>query len=303
VSLWHRSGETSNILLWKKLSLAAYHFILRFRTANRLRRRGPGYTGLFSEQYDRKQRPLQLGVMAIVKNESHLIEEWLEHYFEQGADRIYLIDNGSTDDTVAKIEPFCSDGKVSLVVYPEQHQQRKHYWNAFLEFGIAAQCEWLLIADIDEFWFCKSGEDLASYVTRQSLVDAIYVNWSNFGTRYDVQPASVRSELTFREPRLSRFTKYMFRTCVPQYEKDIDIHFIRNVGLSRAKIANQELQLNHYLTQSRHFWFNVKLRRGDVYFNTPDMEAKARQFDQVNQASTESCLLLREQVSKRKSTR
>ncbi|KAF0114211.1 MAG: hypothetical protein FD150_1646 [Rhodobacteraceae bacterium] len=54
-----------------------------------------------------------------MKNETHLIEEWLDHYLANGAERIFLIDNGSTDDTLAKIAPWLGDGRVELVIYPE----------------------------------------------------------------------------------------------------------------------------------------------------------------------------------------
>ena len=37
-----------------------------------------------------------LSVGALFKNESHALEEWLEHYLYHGADHFYLINDGSS---------------------------------------------------------------------------------------------------------------------------------------------------------------------------------------------------------------
>ena len=275
------------------LSLGQYLSLL-----NRIRRRAPTWRDLFARTQNRQPRPLRLGVLGIMKNESHLIEEWLEHCFLIGADRVFLIDNGSTDDTLVKVEPWVRDGRVELVVFPEQHQQQRHYWNAFGHFRIEKRCEWLAIADIDEFWFCKSGETLASYLDRQAGIDALYVNWSMFGSSgLDAQPTSVRESLVKKAPKLARQTKCVFRTFVPQREDDIEVHNIRNARPWRVRIANRDLQLNHYATQSRHFWFNVKLKRGDVFFSEVNIAEMTARFDRINSVATMTCTLLRDHAA------
>lgn len=277
-----------------RLRLWAHDLRLHFRIANRIRRRGPGWTGLFSTGSTLPPGPGIFGMLAIMKNEAQLIEEWLDHYLCQGADYIFLIDNGSTDDTLDRVRPYLDDGRVQLVVYPEQHMQLQHYWTAFQHFRMADCCEWLGIADIDEFWFCRSGEPLTEYLVRQNKIDVIYANWTNFGTTQDAQPSSVRLGLCRMNPLKDRFTKYFFRTWVPRKQDDIEVHFIRNVGLSRAKIANNELQLNHYVTQSRSFWFDVKMRRGDVFYTGQNMDAMIARYEQVNKDSIATCTRLRD---------
>jgi hypothetical protein len=280
----------------RSLPVSIYNLALTISTANRIRRRGPGQSGLFSRPFHRPLRPEALGVLAIMKNESLMIDEWLEHYLSQGVSRIFLIDNGSTDDTVEKVERWRLRSPVELIVSPEQHQQTRHYWNAFQQFRISETCEWLAIADIDEFWFCKSGMTLVDYVSTQSDADAIYANWSNFGTSFDEHPPSVRLCLTKKDPRLSRFTKCIFRTWLPRQENDIEVHSIRNVGLNRTRIANRQLQLNHYVTKSREFWNTVKMRRGDAFFASQDLSELANRFEQVNATCTRTCTILRDLV-------
>lgn len=241
--------------------------------------------------------PEQVAVLTIFKNESHLIEEWLQHYLDQGVDRIFMIDNGSTDDTVAKIARFPSGGRAEVISLPEQHRQQQHYWTAFQHFRITERCEWVVIADIDEFWFCKSGETLAAYLGRQTHLDALYVHWTNFGSDgHERQPATVRKDLTQCEPRPGPLTKCAFRTFLPRKANDIEVHLIFNAPLHRTRVANRDLQLNHYVAQSREFWFGIKMTRGDVFYSGQDLEHLARRFDLTNAAATATCTRLRDFV-------
>lgn len=270
----------------------AYHQWLALSVANRIRKRSAPRRYVCT---DYPSRPHRLGVLAIMKNESHLIEEWIEHNLWIGADRIFLIDNGSTDDTIARLKPWLDRGQVELVVYPEQHRQVQHYWTAINEFRLAERCEWLLNCDIDEFFFCKSGESLADFVTRQTRFDVIYVNGAIFGTSgHASQPASVRAELTMRTPRLSRFTKCIFRPSVPTKASDLDVHFIWNTPRGRSLIANRDLQFNHYVTQSRHYWFDVKMQRGDVRYSKVNLDAWAKRYQLIEATSTERSTRLRD---------
>jgi Glycosyl transferase family 2 len=267
---------------------------MRLRLLNRIRRRARTDQPLPS-RINRRFPPEHLAVLGIVKNESHLIDEWLQHYLDQGADRIFLIDNGSTDDTADKIECWRHTGRVELVSYSEQHQQQRHYWSAFRHFAINERCEWLAIADVDEFWFCKSGETLASYLHRDTAHDALFVHWTNFGSGgHETQPESVRRSLVQHDPRLGPLPKCIFRTYLPQRENDIEVHFIRNAALRRARVADRHLQLNHYVAQSRDFWFKVKMTRGDVFYSEQDKKGLAARFHRVNEASTAICTRLRD---------
>lgn len=266
---------------------------------NRIRRRSPRWRDVWVSRPHQGPGPERLGVLAIMKNESLLIEEWIDHYLSLGVNNIFLIDNGSTDGTREKIKPWIQKGRVEMVSYLEPHQQQRHYWTAFNEFGIRNRCDWLAIADIDEFWHCKSGEQLADYLFRQKTNDAIYVNWTMFGSSgHDHQPRSVRRSLIRKDPKLARQTKCIFRTSLPLRENDIEVHNIRNALPWRVKLANNELQLNHYATQSRSFWFGVKMKRGDAFYKSQDLAELAKRFDSINEACTETCTLLRDYTNR-----
>ncbi len=64
-----------------------------------------------------------LAILTIMKNESLNVEEWISHYIWQGADHLFIIDNGSTDDTVARIEASAYRDRITLLHRSERHRQ------------------------------------------------------------------------------------------------------------------------------------------------------------------------------------
>ena len=54
-----------------------------------------------------------LSVVSIFKNESHIRQEWIEHYLTEGVEHFYLIDNGSSDQYQIVLEPYLREGSRS----------------------------------------------------------------------------------------------------------------------------------------------------------------------------------------------
>lgn len=54
-----------------------------------------------------------VGLLAIIKNEGMVIQEWIEHYIWQGVSHFYIIDNGSTDNTHKVLLPYIQKGIMS----------------------------------------------------------------------------------------------------------------------------------------------------------------------------------------------
>ena len=67
----------------------------------------------------------------IVKNESHIMKEWLQHYIQQGVDYFFLIDNGSNDNYMDAINTFAD--KIHLIIDPLPGHQTFLYNHHFLE--------------------------------------------------------------------------------------------------------------------------------------------------------------------------
>jgi glycosyltransferase involved in cell wall biosynthesis len=217
----------------------------------------------------RASQPTGFGVLAIMKNEGMNIDEWVTHYLQVGADHIFLIDNGSTDDTVRKAEAWVAKGQVHLIIRPKQHRQLGHYWDAIKRFKVRDRCAWLLIADMDEFWFCPDGRSIPSRLAddQYERLDVIYANWRMFGSSGLVEhPDSIRKSLVHCDPVLYNHssTKFICRTSVLSSSRCLKVHKVRGSDSSRTVSDNENFHLFHYPIQSLAYFKAVKMTRGDV---------------------------------------
>ncbi len=94
----------------------------------------------------------EIRLFAIARNESLRLPYFLQYYFDRGVDRMFIIDNNSTDAT-AKIlleQENCH-------VFQTQESYEKHWhWMEFLlnRFG---KGNWCIVVDIDELFFLPQG--------------------------------------------------------------------------------------------------------------------------------------------------
>lgn len=270
-------------ILGKSMRASKNGLIQSIRKWNRKRR---AQRANFSTKPKQKN---SLCVLGIFKNEELGIEEWIEHYLWQGADKIILIDNGSTDSSTDRIARWASDDRVSCIRLPQPHRQREHYWTAIKEFQIQQKWTWLLISDLDEYWFSKDGDPLRKKLKEYEDVDVVYCNWSIFGCP-DVapHPESLRSELLYRDPILGRHKhrKYFVRARKLTKSSMIDVHCVKGLDSARSISDNINIQINHYVTQSCQFWTLVKMKRGDAVDPLNDNVRGLEIFREVNSSST-----------------
>ena len=123
-----------------------------------------------------------LSVVAIFKNESNIITEWLEHYLAEGVNHFYLIDNGSTDNYQKLIESYIKEKLVDIKVDDRPHMQVEHY-NSYLD-KIKKESEWVMVVDLDEFIYSRlSYTTISDYLKSiPNTIAQIYVPWKMFGS-------------------------------------------------------------------------------------------------------------------------
>ena len=209
----------------------------------------------------------KLALIAIMKNESHILPEWIEHYADQGVDKIILIDNGSTDDSVEVAKAHARNGLVEVVFRLEKWKQDQHYQDTVKDKRLINRFEWLMVADLDEFWFVKDGTPLVRKLDDYQGVDVVYCNWTLFGSSGHIeQPKSVRQSFTKAIPWLSEplITKWLVRTAALSSPKQLVTHRINDVTSYTTHTDNVDLQLNHYFLQSQQYFETTKMKRGNV---------------------------------------
>ena len=240
----------------------------------------------------------KLAVIAIFKNEAHILSEWVNHYLGEGATLIHLINNNSSDDFLTPLAPFTQSGKVKLFNDGRLHSQRVIY-NEHLQ-GLRHQCDWLLTCDLDEFMYARKEDQRIIDVLEQTSpwVSCIQVPWKMFGSsgHFSQPDEGVRAGFTYRantdnhaEPHPCMHAPGLIAgkaVARASRIRSLDVHSC-NLTWGRRILANgrstrkgsfhpiseqilkkSSLHLNHYAIQSEELFRTVKMCRGDV--NTAD---------------------------------
>lgn len=230
-----------------------------------------------------------LGLIAIIKNEAMVMEEFLEHYRWQGVQKAYVIDNGSSDDTRRVLEPFVASGFVELVDMPEPHLQVHHYNTLYQR--IRSQCAWIVIVDADEFMYSRAkGSTLTTYLGSidRDVIVGVYVHWKMFGScGYKTQPRGrIRASFVKRRQQLDTVQQKAIVNTKFTLKLHIHSHFHALESGRYVIVDPPELALNHYPVMSVEYFTTVKVPRGDVldpeHDRTRDLEYFERyDFDEV----------------------
>ena len=222
------------------------------------------------------QKKSKICVLTQMKNETMNLKVWVEHYIWQGMDKIYIIDNGSTDDPLTILKPYIDSGKVVYYDLPEKHKQKEHYVQVIETENLRDKTEWLIICDLDEFYYGFPNRIIET-IDDYSKFDIIYTNWKMFGSDGFINhPKDIRKSIVWREPEeREETTKYIFKPSkVANMSTQLDIHRID--GLTNETTENEKIRLNHYPIQSIEFFTKIKMTRGDVahesYENVRDMQ-------------------------------
>ena len=115
---------------------------------------------------------------SLMKNEGKYLREWLDHYISEGVEHFYIIDNGSTDDTIEILKSY---NNITLFQdnrrYP--HHQVAMYNDHLLP--IIKESKWTMIVDGDELMKGQNNKTVYSYLqTIPQHIFSIYVIWKMF---------------------------------------------------------------------------------------------------------------------------
>lgn len=206
----------------------------------------------------------RLTVFAIYKNEGDVLEEWLDHYWHEGADRFILVDNGSTDNATV---PARYMGIVTRFYEPRPRIQQQWMQNGYLHTVGSA---WLLPLDMDEFAFSTDPKKrLVDVLDEQScFTSRIQLESYRFGdSGLKTQPASVRAGFVRRARDIDPDTPKTIVRPERVAQFWTHRHRMRNPVLDRPHWTDA-IRLNHYGSQTLERWRRVQMTRGGVFPHT-----------------------------------
>jgi glycosyltransferase involved in cell wall biosynthesis len=236
----------------------------------------------------------KLILIGIFKNESHILEEWIQHYLIMGVEKILLIDNGSTDRYQDILQKYIDGQRVVLVVDDKKWAQEELYNKHFLH--LCSSSEWVMVADLDEFIYARNGfSKITSYLDtiKDTNIAAVKIPWKIFGSSgHKKQPWSVilgftkrtdtgcedslvGSKTIARGPYIARLSHHQpaIHPAHRWITSDNQEHHEEKwgaVNVCEERLAKSCLHLNHYMIQSHDWFMKVKATRGSAIRLMPE---------------------------------
>jgi len=222
----------------------------------------------------------KFSVGACFKNEAHILVEWVEHYLAHGAEHIYLVNDGSTDNYEDILKLYIIQGVVTLIENDIKwdSSQGSGRQTAICSRHIVPHMlhsKWFAFLDLDEFLYCPSGpDDITVALDKCEDVAQILVDWVHFGSNgHKEQPPSVVEGFTRRAFLTTSTDKYYSYKAIVQSTMFLEygIHGCNVTGktmrMSWSNTVNNlspQFVINHYSIQSEAYWMSVKMVRGDI---------------------------------------
>lgn len=252
-----------------------------------------------------------LTIGAIFKNESHCLQEWIEHHLYHGVEHFYLINDESTDEFMKILQPYINKDIVTLYnsknhpKYPgKQGDLYEKYFSPLLK---NKDMKWLMIIDLDEFVYCPSKIlDIKNVLKKYEDYALVELDWVLFGSNGHItQPKSLIEGFTksYKENGFKQICNSSFHiTCFGVHEQHA---YGRTINISlkkgiedrtiREKLKDHddpELLINHYQCQSLELWKSVKMVRGDLDCYLKDDERDLELFKKKDRNEIEDLRLL-----------
>ena len=233
-----------------------------------------------------------LSVASVFKNESWNLKEWVLHYKHHGVDHIYLVNDFSDDEYMSILEPFISEGFVTLFQndITEKYTGRQTDVNNKFFLPICNETQWIAQIDLDEFLYSPKTKDLKEVLRKYENYGTVETNWVWFNSNDHLYhpPGGLVKNFTSRAKFGDRVWMTHRSRCAGSGQEEpewfnlwapkqiantkfgvtnFNIHKIftggPTINLSFVgRPDDPEILNNHYQIQSREFWEKIKMTRG-----------------------------------------
>jgi glycosyltransferase involved in cell wall biosynthesis len=140
----------------------------------------------------------------MVKNEGKYIEEWMEHYISQGVEHFYIIDNGSTDNTIEVLNKY--NDIVTLFNDTRQYPQKQETMMNDHFLSVIKKSRWTMIVDADELMFGKYNKTVRQHLENvANNISCIYVIWKMYYGKEDSVEKMKDIKTRFNYDHLNKF--------------------------------------------------------------------------------------------------
>lgn len=252
-----------------------------------------------------------LSVCLCIKNEAKYMEEFVNHYINQGVDHFYIINNNSTDNIEEVVAQTVHKDKITLIndnrnmnilTSNSSAAGHKQLLDENLYDLIKRETKWAIIIDADEFMYGKNGDTIKSYLsTIDEDIGCIYVIWNiinpnkindelqrDFSIKTNVKRLNydLFYTLSGNIKNANDFGKSIVRTSMLMDNSKIWLHKIQVSGLTITNYGENKTMYdncNQILYSEENFnKLNVSLNHYAIR-NFEDYEKKQKQINVVSE--------------------
>lgn len=248
-----------------------------------------------------------LTLVAIAKDETRNLREWLVYHTLLGVESFIIYDNESSVPIRETLAPFLRDGFLTVVEIPGQNMQIQAYNHALSEFGNTTR--WMGFIDLDEYIVPQTTDDLRHLLTDYEAHAGLAVNWVMYGSGGHVKrPHGLMIEnYTRRLPLDYRENHHIKSIVKPACTlRALSPHsFAYREGCCAVNpdhmpvsspfspVCADKIRINHYFFRSQEE-FEEKIKRGRADTNAPELRRGIEIFNnQLNAAHDEDLSALK----------
>ena len=202
------------------------------------------------------------GVLSYFKNEGNSIHEWIMHNKKWGAEHIWLIDNGSSDEY--NIDKYINDGYITLYKEPELGQIDSY--QKYLP-EIKKNVKWLGIFDMDEYPYSKKENDIKKILKNvNDDIKEVAVRLKNFyPMTFFAQKSTIEKNIYYSNASPA-YPKCFYNLDLVDINQGAMIHGLeRGISKNRRIMFGEDdmdLCVNHYQYGSIEYLYGIKQGRG-----------------------------------------
>jgi hypothetical protein len=230
-----------------------------------------------------------LAIVAIFKQESRRLAEWLAWHRMVGCDQFLLYDNGPVLDPATHriLAPYVASGLARVTHMPGPRKQTDAYWHARNLVNREKPAAWTAFIDLDEFLQPMDGfrtvpEALEDF--ERADIAGVVASWANFGSNghHEPPPLCVTGFTRRSDPwfRWNQLVKQLIRPdrcgshvnphefpAYPRY-RVVDMLGRTHTGPFLSPPVWERLRCVHFNSRSR-VEYEEKLKRGYADQDTP----------------------------------
>jgi glycosyltransferase involved in cell wall biosynthesis len=234
---------------------------------------------------------VRIAVGMMVKDEADVIAQNIDHLLGQGVDRIFVLDNGSTDGTRDLLNDAIRNGApVTVTDDPERGYYQSAKMTQLQHDASKAGYQWFVPVDADELW---SGE--SEFDTLRDVLDSMPENvtgvkaalYDHFATGKDDlgEPDPFR-RMVWRVPEAQSLPKVCVRCDVRiVIEQGNHGAYIEEGGLVTWLTMGEGLRIDHYPYRSVEQFISKARNGAEAYRLAPglpeDMGVHWRQYGKI----------------------